>query len=389
MTTGTRASPTRTKRLSVIEVTRDREGVWAYADLNRVLGETPGLERPVPYAAADSGLAALGSGPDGQRLYYVDTFGSVVELVHDGRWLDVRRLTTDFGAPAAGSGRLAATSAGHPAVHYLDAHGRIVRLQWDGDDSGRWSFRIAQDAPAGSSATPISALSTDADQYAYYLSGRHVIEVRWDTELNQTFRDLTSRTRGADEPNTAPYSLSSLATEELGSGARRVYYPSLTGHLIEIALDGRGDMRGDAFDLTVTSGAPRTATPTPMAAFAVENTRPENTLSRVFYLDEFHGLSTMGREGNGWAPKVLEHVPPAARNTSVAGASDPYSALEYVPFVDAFGHLLTLIRTGNSWDWVDLSGELDLPRPARQSPLAAVVTDDGAHVYYLTDEPPV
>lgn len=97
----------------------------------------------------------------------------------------------------------------------------------------------------------------------------------------------------------------------------------------------------------------------------------------------------MGREGNGWAPKVLERVPPTARNSSVAGASDPYSALEYVPFVDAFGHLLTLIRTGDSWDWVDLSGELDLPRPARQSPLAAVVTGDGAHVYYLTDEPPV
>lgn len=256
MTTATRGSPTRAKRLSVIEVTRDREGAWAYADLNRLLGETPGLDRPAPYAAADSGLAVIGSGTDGQRLYYVDTFGSVVELVHDGRWIEVRRLTTDFGAPAAGSGRLAATSAGRPAVHYLDAHGRVVRLQWDGGDSGRWSFRIAEDAPAASSATPISALSTDTDHYAYYLSGRHVIEIRWDTELNETFLDLTSRTRGADEPNTAPYSLSSLAAEEFGSDDRRVYYPSLTGHLVEIALDGRGDVPRNAFDLTVTSGAP-------------------------------------------------------------------------------------------------------------------------------------
>ncbi|MFE4619326.1 hypothetical protein ACFRJ7_24820 [Streptomyces sp. NPDC056747] len=380
-----------TGRLHIIEVTHRRDGTWSYVDLNRRLDEASGADGTIPSVARDSGLVATGSGAKGQRLCYVDIYGSVVELINDGTWTGFRRLVTEDGIPAAGSGQLAATSAAGPVaagpvVYYLDAEYHVVRLEWSDEDPGRWTHRTASDAPAGSPASALAALATGTHHCAYYVSGWHIIEVSWDAELTQGRTDLTSWVKGADEPNTAPYALSSLAAEGYGSDGRRVFYPSQTGDLIALVLDD-GTRRWEALDLTTESGASVTATPTPLASLSVVGDDGfENTRSRVFSLNESHELSAMSREENGWLPKVVTGAPPASPLSALSCAGDPYGDLEYTPFIDGFGHMVTLLRRENGWDWVDLSGELDLPEPVARSPLSAVVTESGAHLSYLTRE---
>ncbi len=392
------------KIVTVIEVTL-HDGKWVYRDLNFSLPEAgssaedsmgppggPGPPKPVaPFASPRNGLASVSLGKDSQRIYYADTYGSIIELAVDGQDVRWRNFTTDIGAPVTGiRSPLAATVPGGVTVHYFDASNRLVRL-WH-KNKQTWTLRNYNKPPAASAASPLSTMVTANARrvFIYYLNTHgNVMEVAWTHNQEPSVTNLSTLV------NLFPICpVTPLAAVGFGSDFRRIYYldvnnnPCQLSHNVDAPTNQypTGRTWWSQENLRQSSGAEFAADYSPMAVALTRTSQP-----RVYYRDWKGNVATLAWLGNGWSfstPGELANggdgAPTAAATSAMAAVLAADDIRQYLFYLDGSDHLILLHWT-NAWRSSDLSGELHLPPAAHASPISAVF-DGKPYAYYLSSE---
>ncbi|MEV0122228.1 hypothetical protein AB0I16_11895 [Streptomyces sp. NPDC050703] len=390
----------REKMVTVVEVALV-DGAWQYRDLNfawepsgggeeaegpsaHSAGATgsPGPPKKIaPFASPRNGLASVRLGKDSYRVYYVDTYGGIIELALDGGHVRSRNLTTELGAPVAGAiSPLAVTEPGNLAVHYFDTDNRPVRL----NHTGGWHWHRYGEAPAASAASPLAAMVTADVQrvLVYYLDTRnHLVEVIWHRDKNVLVTDLSSLISRL--PAVSP--VSSLAAVGFTADSRRIFYLDVGNNPVEVAhTPGRtGQIWWSHKNLTLASGAPVAREG---SAIAVALTRTSE--SRLYYqnvtgdiaeVENYHP-TTPGRLADGG-----DGAPTATDTSALAAVITADDVRNYVFYAHGGGRLINLEWTGGGWRSRDLSTELRLPAVAHAGPMTALF-DLGPRAYYLSSE---
>ncbi|MGW7188368.1 hypothetical protein [Streptomyces sp. NPDC054838] len=392
--------------VTVIEVTL-RGGKWVYRDLNFSLPApensaedstespgAPGPPRPVaPFASPRNGTASVTVGKDSQRIYYADTYGSIIELAVDGKDVRWRNFTADVGAPIAGVGSpLAATVQGGVTVHYFDAANRLVRL-WH-KNGNTWTVRTYNKPPKASAASPLAATVTDDVRRVliYYMNTRNqLLEVSWTHNKEPLVTNLSTWISGP-----LPMSpVSPLAAVGFASDIRRIYYLDVNNSPIQLAhnVDAptnqypTGRKWWSWANLTQAAGAKYALDGDPMVVALTRTSQP-----RVYYQDWAGNVAALAWSGIGWSystPGELANgeagAPTAAPAGALAAVLSADDVKQFLFYLDRSDHLISLQWTGRLWYSVDLSAELRLPPTAHACPISAVFDGD-PYAYYLSSE---
>ncbi|UWE12767.1 hypothetical protein [Actinacidiphila bryophytorum] len=387
------------KIVTVVEVALV-DGKWKYTDLNFDLAVVPepaedppepagppGPPRKIaPFASPRNGLAAVRLRKDAERVYYVDVFGGVIEMVVEReKQVEYRNLTVELGASVVGGvSPLAVTEPGGLVVHYVDTNNYLCRLR----HQGGWTWHWYDEAPPVSPAGGLAAMvTTDLSKvFVYYLDERsHLIEVVWPREQRAVVTDLSSAVGGV--PALSP--ITPLSAVGFDVDSRRIYFLDVNSKPIELAYtaDNSG-RRWSCTNMSMTSGAPAAHEGSPLAVGLTKDAK-----SRVYYHDVAENtVEAHSSAGGRWAPTVPgrlandgQGAPAAADTSALAAVLSDDSVRNYVFYQDGADHLIVLEWTGGAWVSRDLSAELRLPSAAHASPLSAVF-DSGPRAYYLSSE---
>ncbi|MFE5909049.1 hypothetical protein ACFQ6B_08175 [Streptomyces wedmorensis] len=408
------------KVFSIIEVA-EQDGKWGYSDINFSEEQTSDLpesgarsmwRQVSPVAIAGSGLAAAGSDEDDRRVFYQDRDRSPVGTAYDpslpdGRWVGYRVFTADIGAPSADVGSALAVTGqiGDLRVYYfsdgrLDGGRRLVRLE---EQSQEWTYAVCDDAPEGSSISPLAAVTTGQGEFVYYLDGRsHVVEASYRGVEGWAVCDVTSAVEGCPTPS----SLSRLTAAGCGTDTRFVYFLDENDRPVQLEhtiVDGtkknpEGSVEWLARSLSVY-GAPAAAAGSRPAVVLTAEDHPQ-----LYYLDADHMVVAVGFNGRGWD---VNHVgvdadggagaPRAAAGASLAAVACADRSASQVYYLGAAypgagpgegdNNLIELRGAGDDWTSRSLGAELDLPDVATgvPSPITAICTS-GPRVYYTSEQ---